>query len=63
MSYLQESHYNINVAKHGKHHFRILIVGITKAKEIFKEIKDLYSDKCYSVDVTYWDISGTMMDW
>jgi hypothetical protein len=58
MSYLQESHYNINIAKHGRHHFRVLVNTETEAKTIYEELKKKYPEKCYEIDVTYWDITG-----
>jgi hypothetical protein len=63
MSYLQESHYNINIAKHGRHHFRVLVNTETEAKAIYAELKEKYSDKCYEIDVTYWDICGSTVKW
>jgi hypothetical protein len=53
----------INVARNGKHHFRIEIVNENEAKTVYWEMVHKYSAKCYSIDVAYWEIIGHSVNW
>jgi hypothetical protein len=69
------SHYNINVAKRYNtglgieskhrysHYFCTKITSAIQAREVFADLKVKYPEPEFNVDVTYWDIGGTIMDW